>query len=193
MRISTYLLAVALAGVLSVPAFGQYQKQEPQATKSGRQAAAQSSNMNDHGGAVNTAEQEFVTKAAQADRAEVELGRMALQKSNNPEIKQFAQRMIDDHSQNQQQVDSLAAKLSINKQGLSAEQQQEADRLSRLSGDQFDRAYAKLMLEDHRKDVGEFQREQRTAKDSEVKSYIDQTLPVLQQHLQMAEKLNKTK
>jgi putative membrane protein len=188
MKIRTILLAGALAGAISMPALAQDQ---PQATSSGKQAASQSGDMNNNGGAVTAMEKQFVTKAAQGDRAEVQLGQMALQKSNNSEIKQFAQKMIDDHGQNQQQVDSLASKLSITAPGdVAPDQKQQADRLQNLTGSQFDQAYAKIMVQDHRKDVNEFKRAQQSAKNPEIKQYVDQTLPVLQQHLQMAEKLS---
>lgn len=188
MKIRTVLMAGALAGAMCMPAQAQDQAQ---ATSSGKQAASQSGSMNNNGGAVSAMEKQFVTKAAQSDRAEVQLAQMAQQKSNNPEIKQFAQQMIQDHGQNQQQVDSLASKLSITAPGdVAPDQKQQADRLQNLSGDQFDKAYAKLMVQEHRKDVSEFKRAQQSAKNSDIKQYVDQTLPVLQQHLQMAEKLS---
>ncbi|HZU21264.1 MAG TPA: DUF4142 domain-containing protein [Terriglobales bacterium] len=188
MKIRTILAAGAFAAAMCMPAVSQDQ---PQATSSGRQAASQSGSMNNNGGAVSEMEKTFVSKAAQGDRAEVQLAQMALQKSNNSDVKQFAQKMIDDHSHNQQQVDSLAGQLSLTAPGdVSPEQKQEADRLQSMSGSQFDQAYARLMLQDHRKDVNEFKREQQMAKNSQIKQYVDQTLPVLQQHLQMAQQLN---
>jgi putative membrane protein len=189
MRIWKFLPAAAVAAALCMPATAQ--SQSPQATNSGSKAAAQSGNMNNNGGAVTTAEQQFVTKAAQGDRAEVDLANLALQKSNNSDVKEFAQRMVDDHSKNQQDVDNLASKLSLTAPSdVSAEQRQEKDRLQGLSGDQFDRAYARLMLQDHRKDVNEFKREKQMARNSDLKQYVNQTLPVLEQHLLLAEQLN---
>src|SRR5438309_1172007 len=141
MKIRTILMASALAGAMCMPALAQDQ---PQATSSGKQAASQSGDMNNNGGAVTAMEKQFVTKAAQGDRAEVQLGQLALQKSNNSEIKQFAQKMIDDHGQNQQQVDSLASKLSITAPSdVAPDEKQQADRLQNLTGAQFDQAYAK--------------------------------------------------
>lgn len=188
MKIRTILAAAAFAGAMCMPGLAQNQ---PQATSSGKQAAMKSSEMNNNGGAVSAMEKTFVTKAAQGDRAEVQLGKLALQKSSNSDVKQFAQQMVDDHGQNQSQVDSLAQQLSLTApNNLAPGEQQQADRLQNMSGDQFDRAYAKLMLQDHRKDVNEFKREQQSAKNSQIKQYVDQTLPVLEKHLQMAEQLN---
>jgi putative membrane protein len=173
---------------MCLPAMAQ-DHSSSQAAK-GTKAASQSGSMNNNGGSVSSAEQQFVTKASQSDRAEVELANLALQKSNNPDVKQFAQRMVDDHSKNQQQVDSLASQLSITAPGsIPAEAQHEKDRLSNMSGDQFDRAYARMMVQDHRKDVNEFKQEQQSAQNSQLRQYVDQTLPVLEQHLQMAEQL----
>ena len=183
--------AAALVAGVCMTALAQDQNQSPQATNSGAQAAVLSGSMNNHGGAITTAEQQFVSEAAQGDRAEVDLANLALQKSSNPDVKQFAQRIVDDHTQNQQQVDSLASKLNITPPSdVSAEQKENIDGLQTLSGDQFDRAYARLMLHEHRKDVSEFSRERQMAKNSDLKRYVAQTLPVLEQHLQLASQLN---
>ena len=191
MRTWKFLAAAALVAGLCMPALAQDQNQSPHATNSGTQAALQSDNTRDNAGAITTAEQEFVTQAAQGDRAEVDLANLALQKSNNPDVRQFAQRMIDDHTQNQEQVNSLASKLSITPPSeVSAEQKENRDGLQSLSGEQFDRAYARLMLHDHRKDVNEFKREHQLAKNSDLKQYVDQTLPVLEEHAQLAAQLN---
>ena len=65
-----FLAAGALATALCMPAFSQDQGQAPQATNSGTQAATESASMNNNGAAITTAEQEFVTNAAQGDRAD---------------------------------------------------------------------------------------------------------------------------
>lgn len=188
MKVWNVLLSGALALAVAMPAMAQNDAAR------GKKAASQTGYMNDKGGAVTTSEQQMVLNAAQGDRAEVELGNLALQKSQNEQIKQFAQRMVDDHGKNEQQVKSLAKDLNVTvPNDLSAEQQRDKQRLEGLSGEQFDHAYAQLMLRDHRKDVAEFRHAQQTAQNSELKQYLDQTLPVLEQHLQMAEKLSAGK
>ena len=129
----------------------------------------------------------FLRKAAEGGIAEVALGNLAKEKASDPGVKEFAQRMIDDHSKANVELKALA-----NKKGVAvpseadSKSKKELDRLSKLSGNEFDRAYMKLMVSDHQKDVAEFNKEVNSATDSDVKAFVEKTLPTLQQHLQMA-------
>jgi len=69
---------------------------------------------------------------------------------------------------------------------LDEKQQQEVTKLSAMSGAEFDRAYSKMMLKDHEKDVKEFERESTSGKDPDLKAFAGKTLPTLQEHLKMA-------
>jgi len=62
--------------------------------------------------------------------------------------------------------------------------------MSKLEGDAFDKAYSKMMVSDHKKDIAEFKHEASSGADPQVKSFASQTLPTLQEHLQLAEKMN---
>jgi putative membrane protein len=119
---------------------------------------------------------------------EVELGRLAAEKASNAEVKQFAQRMVDDHGKANQQLSTIAQQKNVQvPTELTGKAKADHDRLSKLSGEQFDRAYMQLMVQDHRKDVGEFRKQSTKAKDADVKSFASQTLPTLEDHLKMAE------
>src|SRR6476620_11378444 len=119
---------------------------------------------------------------------EVELGRLAAEKGSSAEVKRFAQRMVDDHGKANQQLSTLAQQKNVQvATELTGKAKAEHDRLSKLSGEQFDRAYMQLMVQDHRKDVGEFRKRSTKAKDADVKSFASQTLPTLEDHLKMAE------
>lgn len=119
---------------------------------------------------------------------EVELGRLATEKASNAEVKQFAQRMVDDHGKANQQLSTVAQQKSVQVPAeLTGKAKAEHGRLSKLSGEQFDRAYMQLMVQDHRKDVAEFRKQSTRAKDADVKSFVSQTLPTLEDHLKMAE------
>lgn len=65
------------------------------------------------------------------------------------------------------------------------------DRFAKLSGAEFDRAYVRDMVEDHKKDVAAFTRESMSGKDSEVKTWAAKTLPTLRERLRMIEDLEK--
>jgi putative membrane protein len=136
-------------------------------------------------------DQAFVTKAAQGGMAEVELGKLAAQKAQSPDVKNFAQRMVDDHSKANDELKSLASQKNITlPAAVSAKDKADYNRLSKLSGTAFDRAYMQHMLADHRTDISEFQYEARSGQDSDVRGFASKTLPTLQEHLKMAQTTN---
>ena len=132
----------------------------------------------------------FVSEATQGGMAEVQLAGLAIARSQNPEIKNFAQRMIDDHSKANDELRPIAASKSIilpkepgaNEKALS-------DKLSKLSGAEFDKEYVKAMVEDHEKDVKAFQTQAQNGTDAEIKAFAAKTLPTLQEHLQMIQNI----
>lgn len=132
----------------------------------------------------------FVKKAAQGNLAEVQLGQLALQKSSSPQVKQFAQRMIDDHSKAEDQLKQVASQDNVTlPDSPNAQQKATKDRLEKLSGSQFDRAYMRDMVTDHTKDVSEFKMEAKNAKDPAVKNFASQTAPILESHLKEAKSI----
>jgi putative membrane protein len=141
---------------------------------------------------LDGADHKFVTAAAEGGMAEVELGRLATEKASNSDVKQFGQRMVDDHTKANDELKSLASQKGLTlPSGISAKDQAEKDRLSKLGGADFDRAYIKYMMTDHKKDVAEFQKEANGAKDSDIKNFAAKTLPTLQDHLRTAEDIEK--
>jgi putative membrane protein len=132
----------------------------------------------------------FVKKAARGGLAEVELGQLAVQKASSEDVKKFGQRMVDDHSKANEQLKQVAAQKNIDlPQNLDAKDKATKARLEKLSGEQFDKAYMKDMLKDHKKDVAEFERESKSGKDAAIKSFAEQTLPTLKEHLQEAQRI----
>ncbi len=135
-----------------------------------------------------TADSNFMTKAAQGGMAEVELGQLAVQKASNQSVKDFGQKMVDDHSKANEELKSIAAKQGVTlPTTLDTKDQATKDRLSKLSGAEFDRAYMTDMVKDHRMDVAEFRREADHGTDPDVKAFAAKTLPTLESHLKMAE------
>ena len=133
-------------------------------------------------------DKKFVEEAAQGGMAEVQLGQLAAQKAQNPEVKQFGQKMVDDHSKANDQLKSIASSKGVElPTDLKSADKREHDRLSKLNGADFDREYMKHMVSDHKKDVKDFEKESKSAKDADLKNFAGTTLPTLQQHLQMAQ------
>jgi putative membrane protein len=141
---------------------------------------------------LSSSDSDFVNKAAQGGMAEVQLGQMVAQKAQNQAVKDFAQRMVDDHSKANDQLKQLASQKGINlPTDLDSSDKQFQDKLSSASGASFDKMYMDHMVQDHKKDVSEFQSEADKASDPDVKSFAQQTLPTLQQHLQLAQQTDK--
>ncbi|MER3494999.1 MAG: DUF305 domain-containing protein [Mastigocladus sp. ERB_26_2] len=134
--------------------------------------------------------QEFVTQATQGNLAEIELGQLAQKRAASAEVKQYAQQMIKDHTQAQNQLKQLAAqkKLTV-PQSVGEQNKQVAANLSKLSGVDFDRAYMNQMVQDHQKTVSLFQREAEQGQDPDLQAFASTKLPTLQQHLQQAQSL----
>ena len=148
-------------------------------------------------GAVETkmtaADQQFMAKAASGGKAEVELGRLASERGTSDPVKQFAQRMVTDHGKANEELTQLAQRKGIALPAdLDAKHKQLIDRLAKLSGAEFDRAYSREMQRDHDADVKEFQHQAKSGKDADVKAWAAQTLPVLQEHQRQAHQLGTT-
>lgn len=135
---------------------------------------------------------DFVLEAAMGGMAAVELGHLASEKAQSDQVKQFAQRMVTDHGKANDELKSLVASKNISlPAGSGAHHQAIKDRLSKLSGAAFDRAYMQEMVTDHRKDVNAFKKESTSGKDPEVKAWAAKTLPTLEEHLQMAQQASR--
>ncbi|HEY0408153.1 MAG TPA: DUF4142 domain-containing protein [Pyrinomonadaceae bacterium] len=152
------------------------------------------SNMSDNANMrFSSADQKFAMEAAMGSMAEVELGRLAAQRGSSDAVKQFGQRMVNDHSQANSELMQLASTKGITlPTALDAKHQSQMAKMSQLSGAAFDRAYSKEMVKDHEKDVSLFQKQSMRGGDSDLKSFAAKTLPTLQEHLQMARALNAT-
>ena len=130
---------------------------------------------------------EFVLDAAKGGMAEVELGRLAAERAKNDEVRKFAQRMVDDHTKAGDELQAIAASKGITlPTEMEAKDKALMNRLQKLNGAAFDRAYMQAMVSDHVKDVNEFRKEANKGRDSKVKSFASSTLPTLEEHLQHA-------
>jgi putative membrane protein len=140
-----------------------------------------------------SADSTFMKKAAQGGLAEVQLGQLAVRKASSPKVKQFGQRMVDDHTQANDQLKQVAAQENVDlPQKPDMKDRATMARLEKLSGTRFDQAYMSDMVKDHQKDVADFQNESQNGKDPAVKSFAAKTLPTLQDHLQQAQQIAPT-
>jgi len=147
--------------------------------------------MSSTSGQLSSSDESFLRRAAAGGAAEVELGNLAKDRATDPEVKQFAEKMVTDHSKANEELKRLAQKKGVAISDMpDSKSKREMDRLSKLSGAEFDKAYAKLMVSDHEKDVSEFEKESKNAKDTDVREFASKTLPTLQDHLRMAREDN---
>jgi len=139
---------------------------------------------------MTASERMFIRKAAEGGKAEVELGKLAQEKAESPEVKQFGERMVNDHSKANDQLKEVAQKEGVTlPTKLDAKDAATKARLEKLSGEAFDRAYMKDMVADHAKDVREFKNEAKNGKDPDVKNFAAQTAPTLEDHLKEAKNI----
>ena len=121
---------------------------------------------------VNDADREFVSKAASGGTAEVELGRVATQRAVRPSVRSFAERMVADHGRANAELAALARRKGLDVlTALEPSQQAMRDRLSGLSGPDFDRAYMSEMVRDHTEDIALFERAAETSSDPDLKAW----------------------
>jgi len=134
----------------------------------------------------------FLIKAAATDNAEIETSKLADRRSGSQQVKDFAAQAIKDH---QKSSDRLAKVIKNRKvaivSGLEKENRDEIDRLSKLQGAEFDREYLHWMVRTHTDAISVFENQIKNGKDAEIRSFADETLPTLREHLKRAEELAK--
>jgi putative membrane protein len=140
--------------------------------------------------AFSTGEREFMRTAAEDGMFEVKLGKSAEEKATNERVKQFAQRMVHDHSEANEQLQALAKKEGVQlPQQLSDRHQQLYEEFAKSEKNTFDKQYMDLMVYAHEQAVAMFEKEGAEATNPELKVWVTSTLPVLQSHLQEARQI----
>lgn len=126
----------------------------------------------------------FTTKAAIGGMAEVALGKLALSKSTNAKIKDFAQMMVTDHGKANDELMSIAKSKNITlPSNVDADHQKKMDDLSTKSGKDFDKDYVDAMIDGHKKTLDLMEDEAKNGKDADFKAFAAKTAPVVQKHL----------
>jgi putative membrane protein len=133
---------------------------------------------------VEKGDVQFAVEAASGGIAEVALGKMAEQRAMNRMVKNFGAMMVKDHSKANDKLAALAKSKNINLPNEpNAGDQQTIDKLMKLSGRDFDKAYISDMIDDHKNDIKEFKYASKNCNDPDIKHFAAKTLPVLQNHL----------
>lgn len=134
----------------------------------------------------------FVMKAANGGMMEVQLGNYAQQNAMNQRVKDFGGMMVRDHSQANDELKSIVSNKSVNlPTAVMGDEKGHMDKLMKKTGKDFDKAYMEMMVEDHKKDISEFEKAEKNVMDADVKAWVSKTLPVLRTHLDSAQAINK--
>ena len=172
------------------PSMPQQQPQQPtqpsmpsQTTDAGPSSSAQS-----------MADQSFISETMQGNIAEVQLAQLAQQKSQSQDVKQYAAKMANDHTQmNQKWFDPVARQLNVNEpKGPSKKDKKLMEKLQALNGDEFDKEYITAMLKDHQEDLKKFKQEADASQDPTIKQIAQQGSTVISSHLQLVEQIAKS-
>ena len=142
--------------------------------------------------ANSNSDQSFLQDAIKGNRAEVTLGKMVAAKTKDPNVKQFAQMMVKDHTVALSQLQQLAQQKNITvPEGIPDDAQQLQTKLQSVTGKQFDKDYMDAMVQDHQKDVQDFKDASQDAKDPDVKQIAAKLTPTLEHHLQKAQQIDQ--
>jgi putative membrane protein len=140
---------------------------------------------------VSSTEATFVKNSEAAGLTETRLGQIAKDKSSNNDVKNFGQKMIDDHTKAGDALKQVATQKSITlPTAVNATEKATITRLSKLSGKSFDKAYMSEMVKDHTSVVAALKQASKTSKDADIKSWAANTLPTAEEHLKMAKDIN---
>ncbi|HWC58417.1 MAG TPA: DUF4142 domain-containing protein [Verrucomicrobiae bacterium] len=135
----------------------------------------------------------FVKEASAGNQSEIALAELAQQKAQNPEVKNLAQMLQQDHQKAQEKLQTIAQAHGITLDNSPTwSQKRTQSKLEKLTGAEFDQQYTKDMLEDHVTDIKKFQKASQNIEDADVKQYAQDCLPTLQTHLQHAESAAKS-
>ena len=175
------MLAIGVAGALAAgTAMAQMSPPAPD-------RAAKASNK-----PADKASQKFIKAAIEGDIAEIDVGKLAQEKGQSEAVKQFGAMLVKDHGAHKAKAEEVASQLGVTPPtGSTFGEKATYAKLKLLSGDTFDRSFAKTMVKDHQEDIKEFQKE--ASKNDAAGQLAKETLPTLRKHLQAAQQLTAQK
>ena len=141
--------------------------------------------------AVDESDAKFATDAANGGMAEVALGKLALTKTANAQVKQFADMMVMDHGKANEELMAIAKTKNITLPAtVDADHQKKMDDLSKLTGKDFDKAYVDAMVDGHKKTLDLMNNEAKDGKDADLKAFAAKTAPTVKTHLDAINKIH---
>jgi len=142
---------------------------------------------------MDNADAAAMKQLAQANLNEVEAGKIAASKAQSPDVKQFGQKMVQDHGKMFEDLKALAKKKDVAlPDKVAAKEFAQMKLMERKSGPEFDREYMDHMVKDHEQDLKDAQQIAEKAKDPEFKAAVQQATGKIQEHLQLAQRISKS-
>lgn len=179
--LSASLIGTGMVLALAFVAVAEQSERQPSRLQNRQNTTEQNQNR------LSSSDRLFMNRAAQGNLAEIRLSQLALQRASSNDVKQYAQQMIDQHTQANNQLMQLAGQKGVTlPRQLDAQHQQIERQLQGLSGASFARAYMRSMVNDHAQTVALFQRQTQQGEDQDVVTYASTLLPAIQQHYAMA-------
>jgi len=174
-------LSVLMSVALVWPAMAQQEKpgtNQPQTPSGSNQASPE--------------ETQFLKDAAMDNMSEIQLAQMAQNKTQNDQVRQYAQMLVTDHQNAQKEIRKLAQQYGVNLPGqLDQKHQDEMDRMSNVSGNQFDQQFVELAVTDHQRAVDMFQKAAQNAQSQDIRKFASDTVVIMQKHLDRAQTLKQ--
>jgi putative membrane protein len=184
------VFAAAVLAVTAHPAFTQTDRSQPD--RPGQPPSQADRNPAREAQKPGGSDEQFVADTLRGNMAEVDLGRLAQEKAENAEVKKFGQRMVSDHGKALDSLKTLARQKSYDvPEELDAKHKAERDKLAKMSGGAFDRAFMQTMIENHRKTADKLRAHARSSADADVKAWAAKTLPTVEEHLKLAQNTNR--
>ena len=185
---------VILATACSIAKVSAADQTYPGQTSSGSSSSSTTtpgSNETENKGQLTSTDFKFVSSATEDNQTEITLGQLAAKNGSDPSVRDFGSRMVTDHSKVNQDLAQLIGQkgASVGDTSPGMKDRFIIKHLQGLNGPDFDKAYIKRMVADHKEDIKAFQKEAEKGDDADVKNFASKTLPALQEHLQMAESI----
>jgi putative membrane protein len=190
MKKLTYLSMIAISA-FAFQACNNEAKDSKETADSVNMAKDSTTNVDATGGvAVGEDDAMFATKAAVGGMAEVDFGKLALSKSSNARVKEFANMMVNDHGKANDELKAIAAQKNITlPMALDEDHQKVANDLNAATGRDFDKKYVDAMVDGHKKTLDLMEKEAKDGVDADLKAFAAKTAPIVKAHLTMIEKI----
>jgi putative membrane protein len=145
------------------------------------------------GASLSHKDEQYMTKTAHGLVSEVAMGQMAQKSAADERVKQFGKRMVDDHGKDLESLKQLAGQKNVTlPDAMDHGQKKEYDKLSKLSGKEFDKEYVKYEAKDHKEDVEDQGKEMKSTSDADLKKFSTAALDTVSKHKEIIDDLQRT-